>query len=70
MTERNYDAVSDLTMRNVFRGEGLAYRRRCFECNQSKEQTGGSTSKKLKIWRCAACTTKAKSGVDKPTAPC
>lgn len=56
-----YGDVKDVTMNQPAASSGLAFRKACFACNQRKEIRGGSLFTKLRLWRCAACTDKARA---------
>lgn len=56
-----YSNVRDYTMNQPVSGPGVAYRKSCSVCNQHKEIRGGSIFSKLRLWRCAACTEKARA---------
>lgn len=59
-----YSNVKDTTMRQPAASPGMAYRKSCSACGQHKEIRGGSIFSKLRLWRCAACTEKARSKDD------
>lgn len=56
-----YNNVKDTTMRQPAHGPGMAFRKACSACGQHKEIRGGSIFSKLRLWRCAACTEKARA---------
>lgn len=56
-----YSNVRDYTMNQPAGSPGVAYRKSCSACGQHKEIRGGSLFSKLRLWRCAACTEKARS---------
>lgn len=59
-----YSDVKDTTMRQPAGSPGLAFRKSCSACGQHKEIRGGSIFSKLRLWRCASCTEKARSKDD------
>jgi len=59
----NHSNVRDYTMNQRGSGPGMAFRKNCSACNQKKEIRGGSLYTRLKLWRCADCTQKARGEV-------
>jgi hypothetical protein len=57
---KTYSNVKDLTLTHRSTGTGMAFRKACSACGQHKEIRGGSVFTRLKLWRCAACTEKAR----------
>lgn len=55
-----YGNVKDTTMQQPGASPGMVFRKACSTCNQHKEIRGGSLYSRLRLWRCAACTTTAK----------
>lgn len=58
-----YNNVKDVTMTHRSTGVGMAFRKACSACGQHKEVRGGSLFTRLRLWRCAACTQKARGEV-------
>jgi hypothetical protein len=56
-----YSNVKDTTMNQKSTGPGMAFRKRCSTCDQPREIKGGSVYSRLKLWRCASCTEKARA---------
>ena len=56
-----YSNVRDYTMNQPGASPGVAYRKSCSACGQHKEIRGGSIFSKLRLWRCADCTQKARA---------
>lgn len=56
-----YSNVKDTTMYRQGASPGVLYRKACSACGQRKELLGGSIYSKLRLWRCAACTQKARA---------
>lgn len=59
-----YSNVKDVTMDRRQPSPGVAFRKCCSACGQHKEIRGGSIFGKLRLWRCATCTEKARSKTD------
>jgi len=57
---KNYSNVKDVSMSTRGSGPGMAFRKKCSACDQPKEIRGGSLFTRLKLWRCAECTQKAR----------
>lgn len=57
---RIYGKVTDETMKQREFGTGVAFRKSCSACGQHREMRGGSIYSKLRLWRCATCTEKAR----------
>lgn len=47
-------------MQNTSATASGLFKKSCFACGLHKEPLGGSLYGKLKLWRCATCTQKAK----------
>jgi hypothetical protein len=58
---KNYSDVKDVTMNHRSTGPGMAFRKKCSVCDQPREILGGSLYTRLKLWRCADCTQKARA---------
>jgi hypothetical protein len=56
-----YSNVRDHTMQHRGASPGVAYRKSCSACGQHKNIAGGSLFSKLRLWRCADCTQKARA---------
>lgn len=57
---RTYIGVKDQTMEVRGAGHGVLYRKRCWVCSQHRSLVGGSLFTRLRLWRCAECTTQAR----------
>lgn len=57
-----YGNVKDVTMHQKGASPGVAFRKSCSACGQHKEIRGGSIFSRLRLWRCADCTEKARAG--------
>ncbi len=55
-----YSDVKDVTMNQRGSGPGTVFRKKCSVCDQPREILGGSLYTRLKLWRCAECTQKAR----------
>jgi hypothetical protein len=55
-----YSNVKDVTMHQKGASPGMAFRKACSSCGQHKEIRGGSVYSRLRLWRCADCTQKAR----------
>jgi hypothetical protein len=56
-----YSNVKDTTMAQKSIGPGMSFRKKCSSCQQAREIRGGSVYSRLKLWRCASCTEKARA---------